>query len=678
MTQVLNMSDGFQHRMPFSAELLSKGGVEFRLWAPGAARVELLLTAGDDDSKGPNPCTQDAAATKTLTPRCVQMRRQTDGWYRLQVAEARAGDRYHYRIDGGLVVPDPASRFQPDDVHGASQLIDPLAFDWGETEARWRGRPWHEAVLYELHVGAFSASGDYAGVEARLDHLLELGVTAIELMPIADFPGRRNWGYDGALLFAPDAGYGRPHALKQLIRTAHERGLMVLLDVVYNHFGPEGNYLHAYAPAFFHSDRHTPWGAAIDFDGPLAPWVREFFIQNALYWLEEYRFDGLRLDAVDRILDTSQPDLLDELAARVQAGPGHDRQIHLILENDHNDARRYERDPGGRPHQFTAQWSDDLHHALHQLLTGESDGPYQDFVSTPERSTTDLIACALTQGFAYQGEPSVFRDGRRRGSASAHLPPSAMVNFLQNHDQAGNRAFGERLHQLIPPEALDAALALILLAPSPPLLFMGEEFDAESPFLFFCDFGPELADTVREGRRREFARSAAFADPARRAAIPDPNDPETFERSRLDWHWRDPGGETTLAATDIDRQRRRFIDCRRLLALRRAHILPLIPLIEQGGDARVLGPGRLSAQWITRDHRWLKVIANLNAETVELPSELDPSYPFELVLDLRPGKEPTTVATSASTTDRTTTAERQLPPWAVQWRTGLVTDNRMV
>ncbi len=688
------MAHGFQHPMPFGVDLLSTGGAEFRLWAPGAKRVELLLTLesersarlGSGSHSGalghPNAhsslheSNQDPAVkAKGGQTHSLPMTREADGWFRLKVAEARAGDRYRYRIDGGLAVPDPASRFQPEDVHGPSQIIEPLAFDWGATEAAWRGRPWHEAVIYELHVGAFSSSGDYAGIQRRLDHLLELGVTAIELLPLADFPGRRNWGYDGALLFAPDASYGRPEELKRLIRAAHERGLMVLLDVVYNHFGPEGNYLHCYAPAFFHADRHTPWGAAIDLDGPASHWVREFFIQNALYWLEEYRFDGLRLDAVDRILDTSQPDLLDELAARVQASPGRERHIHLILENDHNDARRYERAPNGQPRHFTAQWNDDLHHALHQLLTSETDGPYQDFVSTPERSTTDLIARALTQGFAYQGEPSAFRDGRRRGSASAHLPPLAMVNFLQNHDQAGNRAFGERLHQLIPPEALDAALALILLAPSPPMLFMGEEFDAESPFLFFCDFGPDLADAVREGRRREFARSTGFADAASRAAIPDPNDPKTFERSRLAWDWHNPLSEIAGAAADAQPRERRFADCRRLLELRRTRILPLLPMIEQGGDAQVFGPGRLSAQWVTRDQRRLQVIANLNAEAVELPGKIQLAFPSELVLDHRPGVGPVTALRHPPTPEGTNTAKRPLAPWAVQWRVGLSSAN---
>ena len=630
--------------MPFGAELMSTGGAEFRIWAPGAAQVELLRTAGSSTQSS-------ASRVVEAHPQPVPMTRCEDGWHRHHVPHARPGDRYHYRIDGGLAVPDPASRFQPVDVHGPSELIDPLAFDWGDAERHWRGHPWHQAVIYELHVGTFSAGGDYAGIEARLDHLVELGITMIELMPLADFPGQRNWGYDGALLYAPDASYGRPDDLKRLVRAAHHRGLSVLLDVVYNHFGPEGNYLHCYAPTFFHADRHTPWGAAINFDGPDAGWVREFFIHNALYWIDEYRFDGLRLDAVDRIEDDSRPDILDTLAERVRNGLGCERPIHLILENDHNDTRRYQRDDAGRPQHFTAQWNDDLHHALHCLLTEETDGPYQDFGPAAPRSATALTARALAEGFAYQGERSAFRDGRRRGTPDAHLPPAAVVNFLQNHDQAGNRAFGERLHQLIQPKALDAALALVLLAPSPPLLFMGEEFDATSPFLFFCDFSADLADAVREGRRREFARSARFADPEIRRLIPDPNDRATFERSRLDWRWRDaPEGGSAISV-----EQRRFAHCRALLARRRERITPLIPLIEHGGDAFELGSEQLAACWDTNDGRRLQVAANLSPEPLDLQRTLAPPPAADIVLDLRPAAE----SISAHPTE--------LPPWSVRW-----------
>jgi malto-oligosyltrehalose trehalohydrolase len=600
------------HRMPFGAER-DADGFRFALWAPAAERVELVLTDADGRTHA----------------RALQRRDQ--GWHGLDGVEASPGARYAYRIDGGLLVPDPASRWQPDDVHGASELIDPLAFEW--RDAGWRGRPWHEAVIYELHVGTFCAARSYAGVEARLDHLVALGVTALELMPLADFPGRRNWGYDGALLFAPDAAYGRPETLKRLVQSAHRRGLMVFLDVVYNHLGPEGNYLHVYAPQCFHRDRHTPWGPAIDFDGPDAQWVRELFIHNALYWIEEYHLDGLRLDAVDRIVDTRAPDLLDELAARVREGPGAERAVHLVLENDDNDARRYRRDAAGRPQSFTAQWNDDFHHACHALLTGERDGPYMDFGSGAEtdeqtgaRPLTHL-ARALAEGFAYQGETSRFRDRRQRGSPSGALPPAAFVNFLQNHDQAGNRAFGERLHHLIDDEAMDAALAVLLLAPAPPLLFMGQEFAAAQPFLFFCDFGPELAQAVRTGRRKEFERSARFADPSALQRMPDPNDPATFARSTLDWN-----------CLEQPAHRRALELHRELIALRRRMIVPLIERIDAGGRARTFAQAGLMVQWRSNDDRSLVLVANLGPSPAELPADIRMPPPETHILLRTPGE----------------------------------------
>ncbi len=582
-----------QHRMPFGAECVPGGGVRFRLWAPALNLVDICLErprAGADGGR---------------------MRRLEGGWFELTMADAAPGDRYRFQLPDGMLVPDPASRFQPEDVHGPSEIIDPAGFQWdddGGAESRWRGRPWHQAVIYELHVGTFSASGDYAGVEARLDRLVELGITAIELMPLADFPGGCNWGYDGALLFAPDHRYGHPDDLKGLVRAAHRRGLMVLLDVVYNHFGPEGNYLHLYAPGVFHSDRHTPWGAAICFDGPHSAPVRDFFIHNALYWIEEYRLDGLRLDAVDRIDDRSRPDILDTLAERIQAGPGRERQIHLVLENDRNDARRYARAPDGRPTRFTAQWNDDFHHACHALLTGEDDGHYQDFKDHPIAH----LGIALAEGFAYQGAASAFRDGAPRGRASAHLPPLAFVNFLQNHDQAGNRAFGERLHQLIPSAAMDAALAVLLLAPAPPLLFMGQECDADSPFLFFCDFGPELATAVREGRLREFARSKRFADAAARGGIPDPNDPATCERSRIRWDaLQGPAHQHRLALH------------RQLLAIRHREIVPRLPAIAHGGRWQRIGETALVVDWDVGPRERLRLLANLGAEAIRLDDPVD-------------------------------------------------------
>jgi maltooligosyltrehalose trehalohydrolase len=565
--------------MPFGAEL--DGLVtRFRIWAPAADRVELLAT--------------DASASHE-----VLLASRDAGWFEATV-EVGAGARYAYRIDGGLVVPDPASRFNPDDVHGASRVVDAQAYEW--RDASWRGRPWEEAVAYELHVGTFTREGTFAAVAQHFDHLLDLGVTAIELMPVADFPGRRNWGYDGALPFAPDASYGTPDDLKRLVDDAHTRGLMMFLDVVYNHFGPEGNYLHAYAPQFFDPGHRTPWGAAINFDGEGSRSVRDFFIHNALYWLEEFHFDGLRVDAVHAIADDSQPDFIDELTSTVRRHFGDSRHVHLVLENDRNEATRLVRASNGQPRYATAQWNDDFHHALHALVSGERDGYYVDYTKRP----LHCFARALAEGFVYQGEPSTFRGGAARGEPSANLPPTAFVTFAQNHDQVGNRALGERIHRLAEPEALRTALTCMLLAPSSPLLFMGEEFEASAPFLFFCDFEPELAQAVTKGRRAEFARFAKFRAPADRAAIPDPNAESTFTLSKIDWSERErPTGSRLLAF---------YRNC---LAIRRDRVVPLIGAIESGGNCEVIAERVVRVRWPLRDGRGLVLLASFADETVQ-------------------------------------------------------------
>lgn len=488
-----------RYTMKFGASLTGTGGV-FRLWAPAARRVSLRLVASGHD---------------------FAMTSVGDGWFAQTVPGIGAGALYQFVIDGGRVVPDPASRFQPQDVNGPSELVAPASFEW--PDSTWRGRPWHEAVIYELHLGTFTREGSYRAAARELSRLAQLGVTAVELMPLSDFAGARNWGYDGVMPFAPDSSYGRPEDLKAFIAEAHRLGLMILIDVVYNHFGPEGNYLPLYAPTFF-SERGTDWGQAIDFSGM----PRSFFIDNALYWLTEYHADGLRLDAVHAIDDQTTPHFLEELASAVRASCG-GRFVHLVLENDKNEARYLARRADGESLLYDAQWNDDFHHAMHVLLTDEADGYYADYVEAP----VDKLGRALTEGFVYQGEYSSFRQSSR-GESSGHLPPLAMVNFLQNHDQIGNRAFGERLTQLTTREAMVAAVSILLLAPAPPLLFMGEEVGASSPFLFFCDFSGELADAVREGRRREFARFPAFSSPKARARIPDPLAPETFERSHID------------------------------------------------------------------------------------------------------------------------------------------------
>jgi maltooligosyltrehalose trehalohydrolase len=569
------------HAMPFGASLIGSSKVRFRLWAPGAGFVELLLGTG-------------------ATPTVVPMQALAGGWFEHTVA-AHPGTRYRFRIDGGIAVPDPASRFNPDDVHAASEVVDPGAFQWQDGD--WKGRPWEEAVVYELHVGTFSPEGTFGGVERRLDYLAGLGVTAIELMPVGDFPGRCSWGYDGVLPFAPDASYGRPEDLKCLVQTAHRRGLMVLLDVVYNHLGPEGNYLYLYArDAFFSARHHTPWGAAINFDGPGSAPVRRFFVDNALYWLEEYHFDGLRLDAVHAMLDDSPTHVLEEIAQTVREGPGRERTIHLVLENDANQSRFLTRAPTGRPRWYDAQWNDDIHHALHVVLTGEHDGYYRDYADAPR----EHLGRCLAEGFAYQGQPSAYREGGARGEPSAHLPPSAFVGFLQTHDQVGNRAFGERLAALAPPGALAVATAILLLAPSPPLLFMGEEYAAAVPFLYFCDFGPDLAAAVTQGRRHEFARFERFTDAATRARIPDPNDPETFRLSRLDWDCLDRSPHAQILA--------RY---RQLLALRRRELVPRLAGTT-GGRAQwwTFGVTGLAVEWTLGDGSHLALRANLGPEDV--------------------------------------------------------------
>ena len=565
------------HRMPFGAEARDDGTTRFRLWAPAARSVELWLA---DREQG------------------FAMSRDATGWAEWVTRDAAAGARYSFRIDGDLLVPDPASRFQPDDVHGASEVVGPLDYAWSDGD--WRGLPPERLVFYEIHVGTFSPEGTFAGLADRLDHLVSLGVTAVELMPVSDFPGRRGWGYDGVLPFAPESSYGRPETLKALVEACHARGLAVFLDVVYNHFGPEGNYLHRYAPAFFSRAHKTPWGDALNFDEPGCEVVRSFVVHNALYWLEEFHLDGLRLDAVHAIADSSAPHVLGELARAMAEGPGRDRLVHLVLENDGNESRYLARAGEDKRPLYQAQWNDDLHHALHTLLTGERDGYYADY-----QPPLPHLARALGEGFAFQGEWSPYR-GRVRGESSAALPPTAFVGFLQNHDQIGNRALGERITALAPAEAVRAATAVLLLAPPLPLLFMGQEWAAPEPFLFFSELGGDFGAAVSEGRRREFARFPEFAGPRARMRIPDPQDERTFARSVLDWRRtaRTPGRE--------------WIDFHRtLLDVRSRDIMPLLsgePVPETRWAQ--LAETALEATWTFPEQRVLRLIANLGAAPV--------------------------------------------------------------
>jgi maltooligosyltrehalose trehalohydrolase len=580
----------------FGAEL-HRSGVTFRLWAPAAKRVEVMLD------------------------RAYPMQAQAEGWYEATIPGARAGTLYKYRIDGEMEVPDPASHFQPQDVFGPSEVIDHDRFEWRTHE--WRGRPWEDAALLEVHVGTFTPGGTFRAAIEKLDHVVETGLTAIELMPVADFAGGRNWGYDGVLLYAPDSAYGRPDDLRTLIDEAHARGLMVFLDVVYNHFGPEGNYLQRYAPAFF-ACTHTPWGHAIDYR---VPQVRAFVIGNALHWLERYRFDGLRLDAVHAIVEAGRPAVLHDLSRVIghfAAATG--RMIHLVLENVDNRASLL--DPLTNPSQgkYRAQWNDDYHHAWHRLLTGEDNGYYQDYAPDPRRH----IARVLSSGFAYQGEASPYWQGRSRGEVSGTLPPLAFVNFLQNHDQIGNRPLGDRLAAYAHEAALTAALVITLLAPMPPLLFMGEEWGSTQPFPFFCDFHGTLADAVRKGRREEF--KAAYAELG--DEVPDPLEEATFRMAVLDWDAR-----TTLNG------RKRLALVRDLLLARRREIVPQLAgakFVAARCDESIL-----MANWLLADGQTLRALANLSDDGAELPLNFRPLRP------IWGGNPPAT-----------------LPPWSAFWSIG--------
>ena len=550
------MSDALPE-LGFGATLLGAGRTRFRLWAPAQQQVSVAVEDGET----------------------VSMRR--DGaWFEADVPCA-AGTLYRYVLADGTKVPDPASRFQPQDVHGPSQVVDPRGYRWKHPS--WRGRPWNETVLYELHPGC---CGGFRGIADRLPRLQELGVTAVELMPIADFPGRHNWGYDGVLPFAPDSAYGTPEELKALIDQAHGLGLMMFLDVVYNHFGPDGNYLNLYAPQFFRQDIHTPWGGAIDFERSE---VRRFFTTNALYWLTEYRFDGLRLDAVHEIIDQRW---LDQMADEVRRKLEPRRHVHLVLENEKNEASHLRRD-------IDAQWNDDGHHAFHVLLTGEDRGYYKDYAE----AGSACLARVMAEGFFFQGQTSSHR-GRPRGTPSRDLPPTAFVLFLQNHDQIGNRAFGERLTQLADPGALEAAIAAQILCPQIPMLFMGEEDASRTPFLFFTDHNPELGEMVREGRRKEFAHFPEFSDPEKRERIPDPNSPDTFTASV-------PEPDPEYAAS-----RRAFY--RRLIEIRMREIMPHL---EQTTaiDAQPFGSAAVIARWQLGHAGVLTIAVNLGAVGVTMP-----------------------------------------------------------
>jgi maltooligosyltrehalose trehalohydrolase len=487
------------------------GGVLFRVWARGREAVELVLFEGEAEGQ-----------TYTLVP-------EGDGWFSTFVPGTVAGTRYKYRVDGDGPFPDPASRFQPEGVHGPSEVVD-LSYAW--RKVGWQGRTLEELVIYELHVGAATAEGTFEGLISKLPYIRSLGVTAIELMPVADFPGDRNWGYDGVSLWAPARAYGRPEDLQRLVDAAHEEGLAVILDVVYNHLGPDGNYLGVYSSDYFTERHHTPWGSAINFDGVDARPVRDFFVSNALYWLHQFQIDGLRLDATHEIFDDSEVHILRELAERVEASLPVGRQVVLIAENENNDASLVA-PPIEGGYGLDGIWADDLHHQLRRALAGDHEGYYADYSGRVKD-----IARTLRRGWFFEGQPAPMT-GKPRGTEVDEMPYPAFVQCIQNHDQIGNRAFGERLNHEIDLAAFRAASTLLLLTPGTPLLFMGQEWAASSPFLYFTDHNPELGRLVTEGRRAEFAGFSVFTDGDMREQIPDPQARQTFLDSKLKWDERE-------------------------------------------------------------------------------------------------------------------------------------------
>jgi len=458
------------------------------------------------------------------------MNRGASGYYQALVEGVEPGGRYLYQLDGAALRPDPASRFQPEGVHGPSQIVC-ADFSWDDTS--WFGLPLNRYVFYELHVGTYSREGNFDAIVPRLAELKSLGVTAIELMPVAQFSGNRNWGYDGVFPFAVQNSYGGPAALKALVRACHQQGIAVVLDVVYNHLGPEGNYLGEFGPYF--TDRYrTPWGMALNFDGPDSDEVRRFFVENALYWVTDFHIDALRLDAIHAIVDHSAQPFLQELTAAVhQRAAELNRHICVIAESDLNDVRVIQPCHSGG-YGFDAQWNDNFHHALHTLLTGEREGYYQDFGQLRH------LAKAYAEGFVYSGEHSSFRR-RRHGSSSRTIPAERFVVCAQNHDQIGNRMLGDRLSTLICFEALKLAAGVVVLSPYLPLLFMGEEYGESAPFLYFTSHSDAaLAEAVRRGRREEFSGFAWQGE------VPDPQDEVTFLRSKINYELKDTAGHRTL------------------------------------------------------------------------------------------------------------------------------------
>lgn len=559
----------------WGAEFIREGAARFRIWAPAVPSLGIDL-GGETFPMG------DIG----------------NGWYEFFAEGMTPGTRYNFILPDGTRIADPASRGQVGGAGGASLLIDPTSYRWSVPD--WQGRPFEEAVIYELHVGTFTQEGTFRAAIDRLDHLQEIGITAVEIMPVGQFPGNRGWGYDVVLPYAPHEAYGSPEEMKAFIDAAHHRGMIVFLDVIYNHFGPSNNYLPVYAPSFFVSGEPTPWGAAFDYSQDA---VRRFVCDNALYWLEEYNLDGLRLDAIEQIRDPhSEVHILTELSRRVRNY--FDRPRHLVVEDQKNTARLLEAEAEGHPRLYDGCWNDDFHHVAHVIASGEKEANYEGFHISPGKT----LAKALSEGFIRQGQAFAGRDTMQCGEPSAHLSPQAFVNFIQNHDQIGNRPFGDRLDGYAAKEKVQLLTAVLLLSPGIPLLFMGQELGTRRPFRFFCDL-PELADKIIEGRFPETQNFGPLPDATLGPEdLPDPNDPKTFEASKLDW---------SLADEPAAQERMRFIAD--LIETRARHVTPgLVP--DLGGTGRVIeaSDDHVAVDWRLAD-RTLGMRINLSHQPVALP-----------------------------------------------------------
>ena len=555
-----------------------------RVWAPEAKRVEVELARSEG---------------------VIALSREDDGFWELD-RTVPAGTDYAFFVDGEGPFPDPRSPHQPHGVHGASRTVDHAAFEWHD--ASFRQLPLSSAVIYELHVGTFSPEGTFDGVASRLDHLVDLGVTHVELLPVNAFSGERGWGYDGVQLYAPHEAYGGPDGLKRLVDACHRRGLATILDVVYNHLGPEGNYLAKFSRHYFTDRYHTPWGSAVNLDGAYSDEARRFFVDNALSWLRDYHFDGLRIDAIHAFLDTSARHFLEQLADEVDALETElERPLVLIAESDLNDPRVVRpREIGG--YGIDAQWSDDLHHAIHAVLTGERVGYYEDF------GTLADVAGALRRAFVYDGKRSKHRR-RRHGRAPDGLGGHRFLAYIQNHDQVGNRAMGDRIAHIAGEDRQKIAAALVLTSPYVPMIWEGEEWAATAPFLYFTDHGdPALGEAVRKGRRGEFA---AFGwDPER---IPDPQARETFERSKLDWAERERAPHADMLEW-----------YRELLRLRAEQ-----PVLRDGQRERVQVAFQEDEGWITVARGPIAVCVSVASEEIRVPVPSDAAS--EMRLASKPG-----------------------------------------